>query len=52
MRYGSYTILEENLDHDERQQGTHTEANNFEILASISAVGNSDNFSSKCIFFY
>lgn len=47
-----YTILEENLDHDEWQERTQVEANLFEVLASISGMGNSDHFSSKCILFY
>lgn len=46
-----YTILEENFDHDEWQQGTQTEATLFEILANIPGMGNSDHFSSKCILF-
>lgn len=45
------TILEENLDYDEWQQGTQTEANLFEILASISGMSNSDSLSPNCVFF-
>ena len=44
-------ILEENLDYDEWQQGTQTEVNLFEILASITGMSNSDSLSPNCVFF-
>lgn len=46
------TISEENPSYEEQQQGTQTEANPLELLASRSGMGNSDNLSSQMSIFY